>query len=100
MWAQAVRRCGSIPEAPGAKPGKALCLVPSSGVMLQQPACSTMEWLSSTFKAVRLNAYLLDAPYRRGNCRACHISLLPSQSLWWPLDQKARTAVTRTRLNC
>lgn len=38
------RACESIPEAPRAKPGKALCLVPSFGVMLQQPACSTMEW--------------------------------------------------------
>jgi len=48
----------------------------------------------------RLNAYLLDAPYRCGNCGACYISLLPSQSLWRPLGQKARTAMTRTRLNC
>jgi hypothetical protein len=40
----------------------------------------------------RLNAYLLDAPYRCGNCRASYISLLLSQSLWRPLDQKARTA--------
>jgi hypothetical protein len=47
--------CESIPEAPGAKPGKALCLVPSSGAMLQEPACSTMEWLSNTFKASPVN---------------------------------------------
>jgi predicted RNA-binding Zn-ribbon protein involved in translation (DUF1610 family) len=48
----------------------------------------------------RLNAYLLHAPYRCGNCGACYISLLPSQSLWRPLDHKARTAMTRKRLNC
>jgi hypothetical protein len=47
----------------------------------------------------RLNANLLDAPYRCGNYGACYISLLPSPSLWRPLDQKARTAMTRTRLN-
>jgi len=48
----------------------------------------------------RLNAYLLDPPYRCGNCGACYMSLLPSQSLWRPLGQKVRTAMTRTRLNC
>ncbi|WP_407672178.1 transposase family protein [Noviherbaspirillum soli] len=37
---------------------------------------------------------------RCGNCGACYIALLPSQSLWRPLGQKARTAMTRTRLNC
>jgi hypothetical protein len=48
----------------------------------------------------RLNAYLLDAPYRCGNCGACYMSTRPSPSLWRPLSQKARTAMTRTRLNC
>jgi hypothetical protein len=47
----------------------------------------------------RLNAYLLDAPYRCGNCRSLYSSCMPSISTKRPLSKKARTAITRMRWN-
>lgn len=47
-----------------------------------------------------LNTYLLEVLYRYGCCCGYDRSPLSSQSLWRPLDQKARTAMTRKRLNC
>jgi hypothetical protein len=50
----------SILEAPGAKQRKAPFLVPSSGVMLQQAACSKMEWLNNTFIVAAFSVPLCD----------------------------------------
>jgi hypothetical protein len=47
----------------------------------------------------RLNAYLLDGPYRCGNCRSLYSSRVPSLLNKPALSKKARTAITRLRLN-
>ena len=44
----------------------------------------------------RLNAYLLDAPYRCGNCRSLYSSGVPPMDKL-PLSKKARIAITRLR---
>ena len=47
----------------------------------------------------RLNAYLLDAPYRCGNCGSLYSSCVPSLLNKRPLNKKARIAITRLRLS-
>jgi len=47
----------------------------------------------------RLNAYLLDAPYRCACCRHFYASTPPVISNKRPLSKKARIAITRSRLN-
>ena len=47
----------------------------------------------------RLNAYLLDAPYRCGNCGGLYSSSTPSLLNKLPLSKKARIAITRLRLS-
>lgn len=47
----------------------------------------------------RLNAYLLDAPYRCGNCGSLYSSCAPSLLNKRPLSKKARIAITRLRLS-
>ncbi len=46
----------------------------------------------------RLNAYLLDAPYRCAFCRNLYASHPPAISNKRPLSKKARIAITRSRL--
>lgn len=47
----------------------------------------------------RLNAYLLDAPYRCGNCRSLYSSCVPTLLNKPPLSKKARIVITRLRLS-
>lgn len=47
----------------------------------------------------RLNAHLLDAPFRCGNCRAFYCAQAPYFVKGKPLSKTARIAVTRLRLH-
>jgi hypothetical protein len=47
----------------------------------------------------RLNAHLLDAPYRCGNCRKLYASCQPAIANRRPFGIKARIAITRFRFN-
>jgi len=47
----------------------------------------------------RLNAYLLDAPYRCGNCGRLYSSFVPSLLSKRRLSKKARIVITRLRLS-
>jgi len=47
----------------------------------------------------RINAHLLDAPYRCGSCRKLYASCHPAIANRRPLGRKARTAITRLRFN-
>lgn len=47
----------------------------------------------------RLNAYLLDAPYRCGNCGSLYSSCVPSLLNKRPLNKKTRIVITRLRLS-
>jgi len=47
----------------------------------------------------RINAQMLDAPYRCSNCRELYASCPPLIANRPPLNQKARVAITRLRTN-